>query len=367
MSDLKYMKLALENAKAMLGQTGANPVVGCVLVKESRVIGIGSHLKEGEPHAEIHALRMAGELANGSTAYVTLEPCSHTGKTGPCADALVKAGVKKVIVASLDPNPKVAGNGIKRLREAGVSVESGLLEEEATHLNEVFNFAIVQKKPFVTLKAAVSLDGKIATKTTHSKWITSPTAREDVHRLRSEHQGIIVGIETILKDNPSLTARIPNGRNPVRIIVDSQMRIPLDCNVVNDGEAPIYLFTSAAPAHRAKEAALKEKGVHIFYTTNQEKVDVDEMLATLFSKGITSTLLEAGGTLNAAFLEQQHVQKCILYIAPKLIGGRDARSFFEGIGIETMDQAIPLKWAESSVIGPDLKIVAYPQYENKKT
>ncbi|MFB4213674.1 bifunctional diaminohydroxyphosphoribosylaminopyrimidine deaminase/5-amino-6-(5-phosphoribosylamino)uracil reductase RibD [Shouchella sp. JSM 1781072] len=365
MSDNIYMKLALENAKAMIGQTGANPVVGCVIVREGRVVGIGSHLKEGEPHAEIHALRMAGTLAKDATAYVTLEPCSHTAKTGPCANALIEAGVRKVIIASLDPNPKVAGNGVKRLKDAGIEIETGLYGEEAFKLNEVFNYAIVNRRPFVTLKAAMSLDGKIATKTTHSKWITSSAAREDVHQLRSEHQGIVVGIETVLKDNPSLTARIPNGRNPVRVIVDSQLRIPLDCSVVTDYEAPTYLFTSAEPEHKEKEDQLKDLGIDVIYTSGQQHVNLDEMMSTLFSRGIHSLLLEAGGTLNAAFIEHQLVQKYLIYVAPKLIGGKSARSFFEGEGIETMDSATALTFAESSVIGPDLKITAYPNYKTR--
>ena len=239
-----YMNLALENAHAMKGQTDPNPLVGSVIVNENRIVGIGTHLKAGEPHAEIHAIRMAGEKAKGGTIYVTLEPCSHFGRTGPCAVAIVEAGIKKVVIATLDPNPVVAGNGVKILEDAGIEVIVGVLEEESRKMNEVFNKFIVEQKPFITMKAGSTLDGKIATHTADSKWITSAEARNDVHVLRNENMAILVGVNTVIEDDPELTTRIPNGRNPIRIILDSTLRIPLDSKVVTDGQAETWIFTA---------------------------------------------------------------------------------------------------------------------------
>src|SRR5690625_2016396 len=197
-----YMDLALKNAMAMKGQTDPNPLVGAVIVNDNRIVGIGTHLKAGEAYAEIHAIQMAGEMAKGGTIYVTLEPCSHHGKTGPCAEAIVRAGVKKVIIATLDPNPLVSGNGVSILKDAGIEVIVGIRKEAAEKMNEVFNTFIVKKRPFITLKSGITLDGKVATKTFHSKWITSEVAREDVHILRNENMAILVGINTVMKDNP---------------------------------------------------------------------------------------------------------------------------------------------------------------------
>lgn len=359
-----YMKLALENAKTMRGQTDPNPTVGCVLVKEGRVIGIGAHLKAGGPHAEIHALQMAGEEAAGSTAYVTLEPCSHTGKTGPCALALIEAGVKKVIIAMLDPNPLVAGNGMQLLQGAGIHVETGICEKEARQLNEVFIHSILHQKPYVTAKTAISLDGKLATRTGSSQWITSSDARTEVHHMRSEHQAIMVGVETVLKDNPALTARIPNGRNPIRIIVDSRLRTPFDAQVLTDGQAPTWIFTTES-ADQTRFDALHAKGIHVVKTKGLKRVDLEEMLDYLHLHAISSVLLEAGGTLNASFIENQLIQKLVVYIAPKLVGGHLAPSFLEGTGIELMNDAIPVTIGSVDHIGEDIKISAYPQYKEK--
>nr|WP_078395616.1 bifunctional diaminohydroxyphosphoribosylaminopyrimidine deaminase/5-amino-6-(5-phosphoribosylamino)uracil reductase RibD [Shouchella patagoniensis] len=359
----KYMQLALDNARMMRGQTDPNPTVGCVLVKDGRVVGIGSHLKAGGPHAEVHALRMAGEEAAGSTAYVTLEPCSHTGKTGPCAIALIKAGVKHVVIAALDPNPLVAGNGVRLLEEAGISVETGVCEQESLRLNDVFNYSITRQLPFVTLKTAVSLDGKIATKTGSSKWVTSAEARKEVHQLRSEHQAILVGVETVLKDDPSLTARIPNGRNPIRIIVDSNLRTPLHAKIVCDQEAPTWIFTAAHPENESKRTSLEQLGVRVIATTNEKQVSVREVMVYLYKQAISSVLLEAGGTLNAALIKEQLVQKFFIYFAPKLVGGRGAPTFFEGLGIKDMGEAIEVEIGSVEKVGPDWRVTAYPLYK----
>ncbi|EIT85974.1 bifunctional diaminohydroxyphosphoribosylaminopyrimidine deaminase/5-amino-6-(5-phosphoribosylamino)uracil reductase [Fictibacillus macauensis ZFHKF-1] len=358
MNDEGYMKLAIENARAMKGQTAPNPMVGAVIVKNGRIVGIGSHLKPGEPHAEIHALRMAGDEASESTIYVTLEPCSHVGKTGPCAEALIKAGVKKVVIASLDPNPLVAGRGVTMLREAGIEVVTGVLEQESWEMNEVFNHFIVHNRPFVTLKAAMTLDGKTATHTMHSQWITGEKAREDVHVLRSEHQAILVGVQTIIEDDAELTARIPNGRNPIRMILDSTLRIGMSAKVLCDGKAPTWVFTTNASSPE-KRTALEALGVKVFVVGSHEgKVKLTDVLQTLGEHAISSVFIEAGGTLNASFLTQQLVNQVIVYVAPKLIGGKEAPTFFEGLGMASMTNAIPLRKMTASVVGEDVKIIA---------
>lgn len=357
-----YMDLALQNARAMKGQTDPNPLVGSVIVNDNRVVGIGTHLKAGEPHAEIHALRMAGEKAKGGTIYVTLEPCSHHGRTGPCAVAIVEAGIKKVVIAALDPNPVVSGNGVKILQEAGIEVVIGIREKESQKMNEVFNKFIVEKKPFVTLKSGITLDGKIATHTSDSKWITSEEAREDVHHLRSQTMAILVGVNTVIKDDPELTARIPNGRNPIRVIMDSTLKIPLDAKVVNDQKAETWIFTSQH-YDEDKKNTLETMGIDVFHTTGSDHVNPNDVVTILGEKLVSSLLIEGGGGINAAFFEQQLIDKVVLYMAPKLIGGSMSPSFMGGSGIDKMKDAVELSDAVITPIGKDFKFVGYPIYK----
>ncbi|NGZ77228.1 bifunctional diaminohydroxyphosphoribosylaminopyrimidine deaminase/5-amino-6-(5-phosphoribosylamino)uracil reductase RibD [Saccharibacillus sp. VR-M41] len=354
----KYMRLALENARAAKGQTAPNPLVGSVIVNEGRIVGIGAHLKPGEPHAEIHALRMAGEHARGGTIYVTLEPCSHHGRTGPCAEAVARAGLARVVVAAPDPNPLVAGRGIKILRDAGIEVIEGVLREESERMNEVFNRYIVSKRPFVTVKSATTLDGKIATRTSSSRWITSAEAREDVHRLRHESGAILVGVQTILHDDSQLNTRLPDGRNPLRVVLDSKLRIPEDARVITDGEAPTWIFTGSH-ADPAKRQRLEEAGVRVFETTGSERVNLEQVLDMLGSSEISSLLVEGGGQVIASFVEQGLADKLVLYMAPKLVGGKDAPTFLEGLGIADMNDAIGLTGLRAEPLGPDLKFEAY--------
>ncbi len=361
MNDEFYMHLALKNAQAMKGQTDPNPLVGAVIVNDNRIVGVGAHMKAGEPHAEIHALRMAGEHAKGGTIYVTLEPCSHHGRTGPCAVALVEAGIKKVIIATLDPNPIVAGNGVKILEDAGIEVITGVCQEESRQMNEVFNKFIVEKKPFVTLKAATTLDGKTATHTASSKWITSADARQNVHQLRSENMAILVGVNTVIEDNPELTARIPNGRNPIRVILDSSLRIPLDAKVVTDHQAETWVFTSEN-YDKEQRKMLENRGISVFVTSGSNKVDPDDVMKILGEKLISSVLIEAGGTINAALFEKQLIDKVILYMAPKLVGGQLAPTFLEGTGIENMGDAVELSNMTVTPIGKDFKFTGNPIY-----
>lgn len=360
------MNVALQNAQAVKGQTDPNPLVGSVIVNDNRIVGIGTHLKAGEPHAEIHAIRMAGEQANGGTIYVTLEPCSHYGRTGPCAKAIVEAGIKKVVIATLDPNPVVAGNGVNILEDAGIEVVIGVLEEQSRRMNEVFNKFIVEQKPFITMKAGSTLDGKIATHSADSKWITSAEARKDVHELRNENMAILVGVNTVIEDNPELTTRIPNGRNPIRVILDSSLRIPLDAKIVTDGQAETWIFTATTYNQDAKKK-LEEQGISIFHTSGIDHVDPDDVVRILGEKLVSSVLIEGGGSIHAAFLEKQLVDKVEIYIAPKLVGGTNAPTFLEGTGIDLMRDAVELENLHVTPIGRDFKFTGYPKYKTTQT
>ena len=358
-----YMDLALSNARAMKGQTDPNPLVGSVIVNDNRIVGVGTHLKAGEPHAEIHALQMSGDLAKGGTIYVTLEPCSHHGRTGPCAEAIVSAGLKRVVIATLDPNPQVSGNGVKILEDAGIEVITGVCEKESQEMNEVFNKYIIEKIPFITLKSGITLDGKVATHTFNSKWITSEEARQDVHHLRNENMAILVGINTAMKDDPALTTRIPNGRNPIRIVLDSTLKIPLDYQLVTDKQAETWIFTSKN-YDREKKTKLEALGIEIFVTSSETSVDPNEVVQILGEKGIASLIIEGGGNVNASFLENKLIDKVVLYFAPKIVGGRDAPTFLEGTGFELMKDAVELTNTDFIRIGKDFKFIGYPSYEN---
>jgi diaminohydroxyphosphoribosylaminopyrimidine deaminase / 5-amino-6-(5-phosphoribosylamino)uracil reductase len=359
-----YMDLALKNAQAMKGQTDPNPLVGSVIVNENRVVGIGTHLKAGEPHAEIHAIRMAGEKARGGTIYVTLEPCSHQGRTGPCAVAIVDAGIKRVVIATLDPNPLVSGRGVKILQDAGIEVITGICEQESRKMNEVFNTFIVRQTPFVTLKSGITLDGKIASFSADSKWITSKDARYDVHQLRNENMAILVGVNTVIHDNPELTARIPNGRNPIRVVMDSTLKIPLDSKVVTDQLSETWIFTSES-YQQEKKKRLEELGVKIFVTKGSAKVNPQEVLEILGKQLVSSLLIEGGGGINASFIENKLVDKVTIYIAPKLIGGMSAPTFLEGTGIDKMGNAVELSDVTVTNVGRDIKFVGYPIYKTE--
>lgn len=357
MSDEIFMREALRIAKNAEGRTSPNPLVGAVIVREGKIIAEGWHRKAGTPHAEVHALNMAGELAKNSTMYVTLEPCSHFGRTPPCANKIVESGVKKVFVAMKDPNPKVAGRGIEILKSAGVEVEIGLLEDEARKLNEVFLKWITKKIPFVTAKFACSLDGKISTVGGESQWISCEESRKFSHHLRDINDAIMVGVGTVLADNPSLTTRFVEGKNPVRIIVDSLARTPLDSKIICDGQAKtIFAVTKNAP--REKISALKNFGVEII-ETDGEKVDLKFLLEKLAEREITSILVEGGGTLHFSMLKENLVDKIFAFIAPKILGGKNALTAVEGAGFEKLSDAVQLKIFSSEKIGEDFFIGGY--------
>jgi len=360
MEHREYMELALRLAEAARGQTSPNPAVGCVLVKDGRIVGMGSHLKAGEAHAEVQALRMAGEAARGATAYVTLEPCSHHGRTPPCADTLIKHGIESAVVAMLDPNPLVAGRGVARLEEAGIEVLTGVCEAEAKRLNEVFIKYITTRKPFVTVKTAMTLDSKVATYAGSSRWITGEEARLEVHRMRHEHDAILVGVNTVLTDDPQLTTRLAlGGKNPIRVIVDTTLRIRLDAKVLTDGEAPTWIFTTER-ADPLKWERLEEMGVRVFSTGNEAQVDIDRLLTLLGAQEIASLLVEGGSQINSAFLHAQAIDKVVSYVAPKLVAGQGAPTPFGGLGIQEMNDAVSLVDVSFEKIGDDIKITGYP-------
>ena len=358
--DEDFMREALLLAQNALGRTSPNPLVGAVIVQEGRVVGAGWHRKAGTPHAEVHALAMAGELSRGATAYVTLEPCSHYGRTGPCAKALVEAGVKRVVVPVLDPNPLVAGKGKALLEAAGVEVTVGVLAEEARQINEAYFKWVTQKMPFVTLKTAMTLDGKIATAAGKSQWITGEAARQRVHEMRDVADAIVVGIGTVLADDPSLTTRLADhtGRNPVRVIVDSRARTPLTAKVVQDGAAKT-LVAVARTASEERCAALRAAGVEVVRAGEGERVDLAALMRLLAARDFTSVFVEGGGTLNFSLLAEGLVDKVHAFIAPKIVGGREALTPVEGAGVGELADAVELTNLTMEQVGADVLITGY--------
>lgn len=360
--DQYFMTKALALAARGRGRTSPNPMVGAVIVKDGKIIGAGYHAKAGTPHAEIHALRQAGSEAKGATLYVTLEPCCHFGRTPPCTEAIIAAGLARVVVAMRDPNPLVCGGGLARLRQAGIEVEEGIMEAQATRLNEAFIKWVTTGQPFVVLKSAITLDGKIATVTGQSQWITGPIARKRVHILRDTYDAVMVGIGTVLADNPHLTVRLPKeGRNPVRVIVDSQARTPLTSHVINDGVAPtIVAVAEGAPA--ARVAALMQAGVRIFsLPRHQQGVDLRALFARLGQEKITSVLVEGGATLAASVLSAGIVDKVCYFVAPKIIGGAAAPGPVGGDGIASLAEAYQLSEITVEQLGQDVLISGYLQ------
>ncbi|MBF8984372.1 bifunctional diaminohydroxyphosphoribosylaminopyrimidine deaminase/5-amino-6-(5-phosphoribosylamino)uracil reductase RibD [Lutibacter sp. B2] len=363
----KYMKRAVELSKLGAGYTNPNPLVGAVIVKEDRIIAEGYHEEYGKEHAEINAFKNAKEDVEGSTMYVTLEPCSHYGKTPPCADEIVKRGISKVIIGMKDPNPLVAGKGIEILRKNGIEVIAGIEEDEIKKINEIFIKYITTKTPFCILKTAMTLDGKIASKTGDSKWISNEMSRRYVHKLRHRVSGIMVGIGTVLADDPSLTTRLEEGNriDPTRIIVDTKARIPLEAKVLNlDSKAPtIIATTEKAPKDKIK--ALKEKGAEVIITPlKNDQVDLKELMKILGDKNIDSILIEGGSTLNYEALNAGLVDKVISFIAPKIIGGRSAKTPVGGDGIEYMKDAFTLSNIEILRFKEDLMIEGYIERED---
>ena len=369
MDDSYFMAMALGLAENGLGFTSPNPMVGCVVVKDEMVVGKGWHEKAGKPHAEVNAIDDAYGHTQGATLYVTLEPCNHTGRTPPCTEKILAAGVTRVVVAMEDPNPDVKGGGIERLRQAGVEVKTGVLEDRARKLNESFVHYITTKRPFVTVKYASTLDGQIATKTGDSKWVTGEAARGHVHELRHMSDAILVGVKTVIADDPSLTTRregVP-GKDPVRVILDGRLSIPENAKVLRrDSESGTIIFSGIPGetdgAWKEKKARIEKMGVRVVETPLAEgRVDWQQVLHHLGQLGLTSLLIEGGGCVIASALSAKAVDKMVLFYAPKLLGGNDGLPVCSGAGPAHMADAIQLERISLKRFGDDVMIEGYVQ------
>ncbi len=355
------MRMALRLAEKASGRTSPNPMVGAVVVKNGNVISSGYHKRAGEPHAEALALAKAGKAAKGSTLYVTLEPCSHTNKrTPPCSPLIVSSGVKRVVVAMIDPNPNVSGEGIQLLRKAGLEVRTGVLEDEARKLNEAFIKHVTTGRPFVTLKIAQTLDGKIATSSGESKWITGDKARHEGHKLRDINDAILVGINTILNDDPALTTRIPGGRDPIRVVVDSSLRIPLNAKVLTQKSGAKTIIATVAGAARSKVERIRQlKAEVIEVKSNGGRVDLRDLMKKLGKIGIMSVLIEGGSEINASALKAGIVDKVVMFLAPMLMAGTDSLCSIGGISPLKLCDACRLKDVSVKTVDGDLMVTGY--------
>lgn len=358
MDDELYMRQALALACLAEGDTSPNPMVGAVIVSAyGEVVGEGYHQKAGQAHAEINALKEAKKLARGGTIYVTLEPCSHFGRTGPCCEAIIAAGLKRVVAAVEDPNPKVAGNGFKRLLDAGIEVTVGVCAEEARLLNEKFFHWIVTGRPFISIKYAMTLDGKIATRTGDSKWITGDDARAYGHYLRKAHDCILVGKNTVLADDPELTTRLIEGKNPLRIVLDSNCEVPMTAKIF-DGEAETLLVTGTelTSSKQAKVEALQAlPNVEVLQLSAVDgRLSVKMLLEELSRRNLTSVLVEGGSTVHGDFLESGLVDRIYAFIAPKLIGGKEALTPIGGRGFALVEDCYILKDVETLSLDADI-------------
>lgn len=364
--DEYYMKMALRLARKGQGNTSPNPIVGALLVKDGRILAKGYHKKAGLPHAEIEVLNRAGNRAKDATLYVNLEPCDHFGKTPPCTDRIIKEGVKRVVIGMRDPNPINYGKGVERLRRNGVEVKCGVLKRESSILNSIFRTYITQKRPYVTIKVAQSLDGKIATFSGHSKWITNGSSRRFVHRLRRDIDAVLVGVNTIIKDDPLLNSRLRNSkRQPLRIILDSRLKTPKKSKIVKDRSSKVIVATTKAGLRKRKALEFQKMGVDVVsFRENRGRVDLKSLLSYLARNGISHLLVEGGGTVIASFVRDRLVDEMLIFISPKIIGGRDAITSVEGEGIRFVDEAIKLKNIELKRFNQDILIRGYVYRDN---
>jgi len=354
------MRRALILARKGIGKTGPNPAVGCVIVKDGIVVGEGWHKKAGTPHAEIHALARAGARAENADVYVTLEPCSHFGKTPPCADALIAAGVARVYAGMVDLNPRVSGKGLEKLRTAGIEATAGILEDACRLVNEPFIKHVTTGLPFVILKSALTLDGKTATAAGDARWITSERSRRFVHKLRSQVDAIMVGVGTVIADDPLLTSRIPGGKDPLRVVVDSRLHIPLHARMLHQ-ESGAKTVVATVSDDAAAISGIRETGADILICKEKNgKVDLHDLMARLGAMHLQSVLLEGGSTLAGEALRQGVIDKVMLFYAPKLVGG-DGPGLFAGKGVARMEGAIRLRDITYTRFGEDLLIQGYPE------
>jgi len=393
-NDTKFMKEALHLALKAEGFTSPNPLVGAVVVKGNKIVGKGYHKKAGSPHAEIIAIKSAGRKANRATLYINLEPCVHYGRTPPCVPEIIKAGIKRIVIAMKDPNPLVNGKGIKKLESEGIDIQVGILEQDAEKINESYIKYITKKMPFVVLKWAMSLDGKIATRTGNSKWISHQKSRDFTHRLRGKFDAVLIGIGTLLKDNPQLTTHGLGVKEPKRIIVDAKGEIPTDCNLLKTEGLPANASPPAAKRagvaggqviiattnkiNKEKKEGLKKKGAEIIIVASENPapqnaspfmarmtasmrsgVNLKELMIELANREITSILVEGGGTINASFIENGLADKFIAFISPIIIGGKNAISPIEGKGIEKISDAIKIRDFSVRKLGEDIVVEGY--------
>lgn len=336
--DSQYIRQTLKLAKKGLGKTHPNPMVGAVITKDGKILGSGYHHRPGGAHAEIEALRSVGGSPKGATLYVNLEPCAHQGKTPPCSEAIIKAGIARVVVATLDPNPLVSGSGVARLRQAGISVSVGLLSEEAQLLNEAFFSFHEQHRPFIALKFAASLDGKIATASHDSKWITNDKARSYARNLRSQYQAVLVGVTTVIDDNPHLGTRAPGKADPLRIILDSTLRVPLKSQVLRDNN---ILVITTRRASKAARTALTNRGIPLFVCPS-DHITLPKVMKELTKREIISVLVEGGGTVLGSFVDSHLVDKVYAFYGPLIIGGTTSVNAVAGNGAPTINRSLKL-------------------------
>lgn len=359
-TDTKYMKRALTLARKGIGRTSPNPAVGCVIVKNGAVVGHGWHKKAGEAHAEIHALAMAGAEARGADVYVTLEPCSHTGKTPPCTKALIRAGVKRVVAGMLDPNPLVSGRGLAALKLAGIETSCGICEEECRAVNLPFTKHVTTGIPYVTYKCAMTLDGNIATVTGESRWISCEESRKYVHRMRSRMDAVMVGVDTIIADNPQLTVRHVRGKNPLRVIVDTRLRTPESVKVLNGELSSRTVIATTEINPRVHLRYLKQGATILVCNEYDGRVSMEDLLQKLGSMGVQSILLEGGSRLAGSMLQHGLIDELVIFVAPKIIGSNGFAPFTLQ-GITSMSQAIRLDFVDVCRMGPDIVVTSRPE------
>jgi len=360
--DSEYMNRALELAAQTLGRTSPNPVVGAVVVNNGEIVGEGYHHQAGTPHAEVHALRAAGPRARGATVYVTLEPCSHHGRTPPCANALTEAGIKRAVIATPDPNPLVAGQGLRILEEAGIETTVGVLRAEAVRLNQFFFKYIKTRHPYVTIKSAMTLDGKIACASGDSRWVSGEESRQLVHQMRNVYDAIMVGIGTVLKDDPLLNTRLENqtSRDPVRVIIDSKLELPLNSQIAKTSSRQKTLVFCNTENEADKKELLKQTGIEVIELSNAGDIlPLSEVLDELGRRELCSLLVEGGAEINASLIENGLADKIHLFIAPKIVGGRSAPTPVGGNGALLMKDAVHLYDLETAPCGQDILLTGY--------
>jgi diaminohydroxyphosphoribosylaminopyrimidine deaminase/5-amino-6-(5-phosphoribosylamino)uracil reductase len=357
--DKRYLRMACRLARKAAGRTSPNPMVGAVLVRGGKIIATGFHKIAGADHAEIVALERAGAKAKGSTLYINLEPCSHYGRTPPCSRALIRAGIKEVVAGMKDPNPLVGGKGFRKLKRAGIKVRVGLLEQECRTLNEAFIKYITRRLPFVTLKLAASLDGKIAAVTGDARWISSEDSRRMVHQLRNEVDAVVTGVRTVIADDPLLTCRIPHGRNPWRVILDSRLRIPLSAKLLRQTDSEKSIIVTSERSSHQKGRAIESMGAQVWrIKLRKGRMPWTVILRKLAAKGVLSVMIEGGATTSAWALRERAVDKILFFYAPMILGG-DGRVMIDALGVKRVRQAIPVQRMRGRQSGTDTLVSAY--------